>query len=94
MPIVMVTTAPSRDLYEQVTKLVDLAAERPTGLILHAASELAGGEVQIVDVWESDGARMAFGETRLFPAFEAAGVGHLVQTAPPPPAHPTFDFVG
>jgi len=50
MPIVSISTAPNRALYEQVIEKVDLAGQRPDGLVLHAASELPEGEVQIVDV--------------------------------------------
>ena len=54
MPIVMVSHAPSRDLYEQVAAEAHIDADRPQGLIIHTASETADGRVRIVDVWESE----------------------------------------
>jgi hypothetical protein len=94
MPIVSISTAPSRELYEQVTKEADLAGNRPDGLVLHAASELPGGEVQIVDVWGSAAAHEAFGRSRLFPAFAAVGVLEMVEAGPRPALSETFDFIG
>jgi hypothetical protein len=94
MPIVSLSTAPSRTLYEQVTKEVDLAGNRPAGLVLHAASELPGGEVQIVDVWESAAACEAFTTSRLFPAFAAVGVLEMVQAGPGPALSEAFDYIG
>ena len=43
MPIVMVSHAPSRDLYEQVAATAHIDTERPEGLIIHTASETAEG---------------------------------------------------
>jgi len=73
MPIVMVSHAPSRDLYEQVAAEAHIDAERPDGLIIHTASETADGTVRIVDVWESAQHVEEFERTRLMAAFEAIG---------------------
>jgi hypothetical protein len=75
MSIVMVSHAPSRDLYEQVAAEAHIDVERPDGLIIHTASETADGTVRIVDVWESQQHVDAFERTRLIliPAFEAIG---------------------
>ena len=92
MAIIQVATAPSRAQYEQVVKAVDLT-KRPEGLILHAAAELATGEVQIVDVYESMEAAVAFRDDRLFPAFKEVGVFEMVQASPQPMPLEIFDLV-
>jgi hypothetical protein len=76
-----------------VTNRVDLASDRPAGLILHAASETETGQVQIVDVWESAEHAGAFARARLFPAFEAAGVMHEIQSRPQPVPYEPFDYL-
>lgn len=93
MPVVQVSSAANRDEYEAVAKFVDLAGDRPAGLILHAACELPGGEIQIIDVWESAEALQSFGQQRIFPAFAQAGIlDKMRAVAPPMPLEP-FDFV-
>ena len=93
MARVQVSTAPSRAMYEQVSKLMDLEARRPDGLILHVAAETPSGEVQIVSVYESAEALQAFGEQRLFPAFAAAGVPEEIMAGPPPADYETFVLI-
>jgi quinol monooxygenase YgiN len=73
MPIVMVSHAPSRDLYERVAAEAHINTERPDGLIVHTASETADGTVRIVDLWESQAHVDEFERTHLIPAFEAVG---------------------
>jgi heme-degrading monooxygenase HmoA len=73
MPIVIVSHAPSRELYERVAAEAHVQAERPQGLIVHTASETADGTVRIVDVWESEADMEEFERTRLVPAFQAIG---------------------
>lgn len=80
-------------MYEQIAKIVDLAGNRPAGLILHTAHELPSGDVEIVDVWESADAIAAFGQQRIFPAFAQAGVLDDMLTRPQPVAHETFEIV-
>jgi hypothetical protein len=92
MAIIQVTTAPSRAQYEQVVTAVDLS-NRPAGLILHAAAELPSGEVQIVDVYESMEAAVAFRDNRLLPAFNEVGVLEMVQASPQPAPLAIFDLV-
>lgn len=92
MPVVQVATAPSRAHYEKVREFVDLAADRPHGLIHHSAAELPGGEIQIVDVYESRADYDAFGE-RIFKAFAQAGVLEMVQAQGRPVAYETIDCV-
>ncbi len=90
MAIIQVTTAPSRAQYEQVVKAVDMS-NRPTGLILHAAAELSTGEVQIVNLYDSMEAAVAFRDDRLFPAFKVVGVFEMVQASPQPAPLEVFD---
>ncbi len=79
MPIVFISQAPSRELYEQVAAETHVDAERPAGLVVHTASELADGSVRIIDVWESQEDVDAFERDRLGPAFAAVGA----PTGPP-----------
>jgi hypothetical protein len=73
MPIVMISHAPSRELYETVAAQAHIDAERPAGLIVHTATEMPDGRVRIVDVWESQERVDEFERTRLAPAFAAVG---------------------
>jgi len=93
MAIAQVSTAPSRELYDAVVKQLDLEGQRPSGLLVHAASEMPSGEIQIIDVYESREALEAFTRSRLFPAFAAAGVEDIAMRAEPPVAYEAFDLV-
>jgi heme-degrading monooxygenase HmoA len=53
-------------------QLEDAGAGAPDGRISHVALE-TGGEIQVFDIWESQEAFQAFGETRL-PILAAAGI--------------------
>ena len=90
MAILQVSTATSREAYDVVERTVNLSADRPNGMIVHAAAEQADGSVLIVDVWESDAAMDAFERDRLFPAF--ASVPGAAMTDPPT-RRPAFHLV-
>ena len=93
MAVSQVSTAPSREEYEAVTKRLDLEGNPPAGLIVHCASELPSGEVQIIDVWASQEELSMFTEQRLFPAFADAGVMERAQAAPRPVTQDAFHLV-
>jgi hypothetical protein len=93
MAVTQVSSAPSREVYDAVAKLLDLDGSPPTGLIVHAASELPSGEVQIVDVYDSEEALRTFAESRLFPAFVKAGVEEIAMRNNRPVAYEAFDFI-
>ena len=93
MAIAQVSNAPSRELYDAVVKQLDLEGRRPDGLLIHAASELPSGEVQIIDVYESREALETFAQSRLFPAFAAAGVDDIAMRGERPVAYEAFDLV-
>lgn len=93
MAVVQVTRAPSRDDYERVARIVNLAGARPDGLVLHAATDLPGGEVQIIDVYETAEQLAAVGEQRIFPAFAQAGVLDQMVAGPRPVVHEAFTIV-
>jgi hypothetical protein len=78
MAIVLTTTIPTRELYDQVNAKV--GPEHPDGLIIHTASEV-DGEVRVTDVWESAEAAMSFAQHRLGPAV-AAVTGQAPDGAP------------
>ena len=95
MPVVIVSYAPSRELYDAVSSRLGLAdGEHPDGRILHAASETEDGRVEIVDVYESAAAATAFESERLFPAFKAAGVLEQAMNGDRPVARQPFEYVG
>jgi quinol monooxygenase YgiN len=71
MAFVLITTAPSRDVYEQVVAEVGTGA--PPGCIVHTASVVDGG-VRVVDVWESLQAIDDYFQSTLGPAFAKLGV--------------------
>jgi quinol monooxygenase YgiN len=71
MAVVLKTTAPSREAYEQVVAIV--GEEAPPGCIVHTASEV-DGIVNIVDVWESREHIEDFFQTKLGPAFAQVGI--------------------
>ena len=93
MAITQVSTAPNRELYDSVVKHLGLDGDRPTGLLVHAASELPSGEVQIIDVYESREALEAFTQSRLFPAFAAAGVQDIAMRGERPVSYEAFDLI-
>lgn len=78
MPIIMNTSIPTRELYEQVD--AKLGTDPIPGLIVHTARE-EGGEVRVTDVWESTEALQAFVASRLGPA--VAAVTGEAPTGPP-----------
>jgi hypothetical protein len=93
--IVLIGHAPSRAMYEQVSKSMD--GGRPAGIIVHTASEDADGTVRIVDVWESREAADAWERDVLTPAIEAVMGGSLADASPPDSMRPeyleTFDVI-
>jgi hypothetical protein len=93
MAVVQVSVAPNRSMYEQVEEMVAVEENRPAGLILQSAAEMPSGEVQIVSVWETAEAAQDFVTSRLFPAFEKAGVMELVMASPMPDALETFHLI-
>jgi len=76
--IVLTTTIPTRELYEQVNAKV--GPDHPDGLIIHTASEV-NGQVHVTDVWESAEAAMTFAQQRLGPA--VASVTGQLPDGPP-----------
>ena len=93
MPVVQVGRADNRAQYEAVASQLDMAWNRPQGLILHAACETNEGDVQIVDVWESAEAAQAVAQERLFPIFEAVGIMETVLERGAPSPYEAFDLV-
>ena len=75
MTHVVIGDAPSRELYEKISSMMDVQDNPPAGLLVHTASETEQGGVRVVDVWESAQAADDFQRTRLIPAMEAAGAG-------------------
>jgi hypothetical protein len=53
--------------YEQVAKALNVDADPPAGLVVHAAGEV-DGKWRSVDVWESEADYNRFREERLMPA--------------------------
>ncbi|MDT4924714.1 MAG: hypothetical protein QOG01_2427 [Pseudonocardiales bacterium] len=93
MTVVQISQASNREQYQQIAKIVDLTDNRPAGLLLHAATELPDGTVQIVDVYDSAEALEAFGQQRIFPAFAEAGILAEMTARPQPIGYEPFEFV-
>ena len=89
MPVAMVSYADSKAEYDAVPAVMN---PKPQGLLVHAASELPDGRVQIIDVWQDQATASTFAETVLFPAFRQAGVLEQMMAGPQPVAYETFDF--
>ena len=89
MPVAMVSYADSKAEYDSVS---DVMTPKPQGLLVHAASELPDGRVQIIDVWEDQGSARSFEQDVLFPAFQQAGMLEQSMAGPQPVAYETFDF--
>ena len=51
-----------------------LANGKPAGLVLHVAGRDKVGQLQILEVWESEEAHDRFGEQALFPLFKEYGI--------------------
>ncbi len=93
MTHVVISDAPSRELYEKVSSTVNVHGNPPAGLLVHTASETEQGGVRVVGVWESAEAAADFERTRLIPALEAAGAGDrsASEGGPPPQRLEPFD---
>ena len=68
-----------RDEYDRINAAI---TEDPEGLILHTSSE-KGGQMRIVDVWESKDAYERFERDVLMPAMERIGAAPP-EGGPPP----------
>jgi len=73
------------DVYDAVSRELNLERDHPHGLISHAAGE-ADGSWHIVEVWESEDFAQRFDRERLVPAIEA------ITGRPPPGNAPTVGF--
>ena len=89
MPVAMVSYADSKAEYDSVTGVM---SPKPQGLLVHAASELPDGRVQIIDLWQDRASSQSFAEKVLFPAFQRAGLLERLMAGPQPEAYDTFDF--
>lgn len=70
------------DMYRAVQEKAGVETDPPQGLIIHTAG-MVDGELQIVDVWESQDAADRFGQERLMPAIKEVA-GDQAPTGPPP----------
>jgi quinol monooxygenase YgiN len=50
----------SKDQYDEVNQKLDVESNPPDGLLIHAAEDVGGGKMRVVDVWESAGQLEAF----------------------------------
>jgi hypothetical protein len=88
MAIIFTETMPagvSLEFIDAVTEEMGVIADPPAGMIIHTHYE-EGGQVRIVDVWESAQAYDKFSDDRLRPALQkVADAQHIDLTAGPPP---------
>jgi hypothetical protein len=69
------------DRYRAVQERLNLGDDAPAGLIMHTAGEV-DGQLQIIDVWESQEEADRFGNERLLPAIKSV-MGEQTPTVPP-----------
>lgn len=84
-----------RAMIEAVSTLMDVRENPPPGLLIHIATEEAGG-VHIVDVWNSKADYDAFEESRLKPAIASVAAEHGMEIpadGPTPTFTEAFDLV-
>ena len=74
-------------MIEEVSAQMGVADNPPDGLIVHVATEEAGG-TRILDVWNSQADYEAFAATRLRPAVESVAAAHGMD--PAEGSEPTF----
>ena len=78
MAVTMTVTFPgTTEQYDQVQEKTGVGDDPPDGLIIHTCADVGGGNLTIVDVWESQDAYRKFSDERLGPA-----IGEVI--GPPP----------
>jgi hypothetical protein len=86
MAVVVITVPPGIDegMYDAVNE--KLGEDMPDGLLVHSSGRNEDGDLQIVDVWESQQAHDRFAEGRLWDAIKsvASERGMDAEQAPPP----------
>ena len=60
----------TQETYEQVSAEMGTEQDPPAGLIVHTAADVDGAW-QVIDIWESVGAKERFEQARLMPAISA-----------------------
>ena len=63
----------TKEQYEKVVDILDLAKKPQPGMIFHCAGQASGGW-RVFDIWESQEAYDRFMRDRLGPAFKTAGI--------------------
>jgi hypothetical protein len=76
------------DMYDGVTREIDVANDPPDGLIFHWVGDV-DGKWTVTDVWESREAYDRFREERLFPAIQK--VSGMNPTEGPQPTVTEFE---
>lgn len=81
----VMSAAVPMDMIDAVTEEMDVDNSPPTGMLVHTHYE-QGGQIHILDVWESAEAHETFVESRLLPAMGkvAAAKGFDLAAAGPP----------
>lgn len=81
----------NRSQFDEVNKYLD-PRDVSDGLILHAATEMADGRIQVVDVYADEQSLQRAGRERIFPAFKKAGVFDMLMAAPAPEVAEVFEL--
>ena len=61
----------SREQYQAAREMMDIDRKHPLGLIMHGASEVGDGMIQVAQIWESEEYARRFDEELLRPVLEA-----------------------
>jgi len=90
MPILMTMDLPvTRADVEALSEQLGVRGDPPSGLIVHTATETAGG-VHIIDIWDSQADFERFQKDRLNPAMEKFLRERGITMDGPPP-EPTYE---
>jgi uncharacterized protein YeaC (DUF1315 family) len=93
MTILVLSSAPSKQVYEELAKTINTSSDMPDGLILHAATESEDGSVQVVDVWESREEADQYERERVAPAVALVELSNGPIQLPPAKYVEPFDVI-
>jgi hypothetical protein len=92
MTVIMQQTMPEGmtvEMLDEVTQQMGVLTDPPAGLIVHTHFR-DGGQIRVVDVWDSRELYESFVQGTLMPAMQKVAAGHGVDMAQASLPEPTF----
>jgi hypothetical protein len=92
MTVIMQLTMPegmTLELLDEVSRQMGVETDPPAGLVVHTHFE-EGGQVRVVDLWDSQEAYQSFAETTLMPAMQKVAAEQGLDMTQAPQQEPTF----